>query len=105
MRNYKQYAERLKVGLLPYRQEISHDGSPLKLYEYLRYCKPVLTSIDYELTDQRYIINYRKVDVTDAALTRLINLSGEEGIALLLSDDDFFGKPLKEIVVTMIDEV
>jgi hypothetical protein len=94
-----------KVGLLPYRQEISHDGSPLKLYEYLRYCKPVLTSIDYELTDQRYITNYRKVEVTNAALIQMINLSGEEGIAHLLTDDDYFRKPLREIVSAVIDEV
>ena len=97
--------ETFKVGLLPYRHEISHDGSPLKLYEYLRYCKPVLTSIDYELTDQRYIINYRKVAVTNAALTDMINLSGDEGIAHLITDDDYFGKPLREIVTAVIDEV
>ena len=96
--------ETFKVGLLPYRQEVSHDGSPLKLYEYLRYRKPVLTSIDYELTDDRYIINYRKKEVTDEVLTETIQLSGNKGIANLLSDDDYFSKPLGEIVVSMIDD-
>ena len=94
--------ETFKVGLLPYRQEIYHDGSPLKLYEYLRYCKPVLTSIDYELTDERFIVNYRKKEVTDETLIRVIQLSGNKDIAELLSDDDYFSKPLREIVVSLI---
>ena len=94
--------ETFKVGLLPYRQEIYHDGSPLKLYEYLRYCKPVLTSIDYELTDERFIVNYRKKEVTDETLIQVIQLSGNKGIAELLSDDDYFSKPLREIVVSLI---
>ena len=97
--------ETFKVGLLPYRQEISHDGSPLKLYEYLRYCKPVLTSIDYELTDEKYIVNYRKRTLTDDALKQIIGLSGSEDVAHLLSDDDYFGKPLREIVSSLIGSV
>jgi hypothetical protein len=90
-----------KVGLLPYRQEKSHDGSPLKLYEYLRYCRPVLTSIDYELINEKYIINYRNSELNEDTLSQLIEFSGNEEIAGLLSEEDYFKKPLKEII-TMV---
>ncbi|HAT7502873.1 glycosyl transferase [Citrobacter braakii] len=46
-----------KVGLLPYILQKSHDESPLKIYEYLKYNRPCLTSIDYEV-NSKYIINY-----------------------------------------------
>jgi hypothetical protein len=93
-----------KVGLLPYRQEKSHDGSPLKLYEYLRYCRPVLTSIDYELTNEKYIINYRNSELNEDTLSQLIQYSGNEDIAGLLSEEDYFKKPLKEIISTVISK-
>jgi hypothetical protein len=41
-----------RVGLLPYRFDKSHDGSPLKLYEYLNYGKPVISSTDYEIQSE-----------------------------------------------------
>jgi hypothetical protein len=103
-RQLSKICETFKVGLLPYRQEVSHDGSPLKLYEYLRYRKPVLTSIDYELTDEKYIVNYRNGALTDDALEQMIRLSGNEDVAHLLSDDDYFGKPLREIVSSLIGQ-
>lgn len=93
-----------KVGLLPYRQEKSHDGSPLKLYEYLRYCRPVLTSIDYELTNEKYIINYRNSELNEDTLSQLIQYSGNEDIAGLLSEEDYFKKPLKEIISKVISK-
>ena len=96
--------ETFKVGLLPYRQEKSHDGSPLKLYEYLRYCRPVLTSIDYELTNEKYIINYRNSELNEDTLSQLIQYSGNEDIAGLLSEEDYFKKPLKEIISKVISK-
>ena len=103
-RQLSKICETFKVGLLPYRQEVSHDGSPLKLYEYLRYRKPVLTSIDYELMDEKYIVNYRNRALTDESLEQMIRLSGNEDVAHLLSDDDYFGKPLREIVSSLIGQ-
>ena len=96
--------ETFKVGLLPYRQEKSHDGSPLKLYEYLRYCRPVLTSIDYELTNEKYIINYRNSELNEKTLSQLIQYSGNADIASLLSDEDYFKKPLREIITMVISK-
>ncbi len=40
--------EKFKFGIIPYKEEKSHDGSPLKLYQYLFYNKPVLSSMDFE---------------------------------------------------------
>ena len=91
-----------KVGLLPYLKEKSHDGSPLKLYEYLRYLRPVLTSIDYELTSDKYIINYRNSNLDDKTLSRIIELSGDLEIAELLSEEDFFKKAIAEIIDSIV---
>ena len=44
-----------KIGLLPYRQDKSHDGSPIKLYDYLDYGKPVVTTMHFEI-DNRFIL-------------------------------------------------
>ena len=91
-----------KVGLLPYLKEKSHDGSPLKLYEYLRYLRPVLTSIDYELTSDKYIINYRNSNLDDKTLSQIIELSGDIEIAELLSEQDFFKKAIAEIIDSIV---
>ena len=39
--------ERFSIGVIPYRKDRSHDGSPIKLYQFLAYGKPVLTSQRY----------------------------------------------------------
>ncbi|MCH4880457.1 glycosyltransferase [Pseudomonas sp. TMW22090] len=54
-------ASQFEVGIIPYRKDKSHDGSPLKLYEYMWFGKPVLTSIDYEYS-ANFIINYNKLE-------------------------------------------
>jgi len=43
-----------KVGLLPYKPELLHDESPLKMYEYFKYNKPCLASVQYELESKYY---------------------------------------------------
>jgi len=37
-----------KVGLIPYKNELLHDESPLKLYQYLLASKPVLSSYSFD---------------------------------------------------------
>lgn len=66
-----------EVGMIPYREDKSHDGSPLKLYEYMWFGKPIVTSMDYEIT-RDFIINYNAVD-SDELLAR---------ISVVLSDID-----------------
>lgn len=38
-----------KVGVIPYNVNLSHDESPLKLYQYMLYGKPIFSSIHYEV--------------------------------------------------------
>lgn len=41
-----------KVGLIPYLKSKLHDESPLKLYQYLSRGRPVLCSVQYEVTSE-----------------------------------------------------
>lgn len=38
---------KFKIGLVPYKISFSHDESPLKIYQYLNFGKPVISTIDY----------------------------------------------------------
>jgi hypothetical protein len=96
--NLPKICRSFKVGLLPYREDRSHDGSPLKLYEYLRYLRPVISSIDYEITDEKKKKNYQLNELTDKDFNKLLDLSGSEEIGLLLKEDDFLITPLSQIV-------
>ncbi len=49
-----------KVGIIPYNIDMLHDESPLKLYQYLKYGHPVMTSTDFEIVDD-CIVNYNKL--------------------------------------------
>lgn len=60
-RDTAKLASKFEVGIIPYRKDKSHDGSPLKLYEYMWFGKPTLTSIDYEYGAD-FVINYNKLD-------------------------------------------
>lgn len=66
-----------KVGLLPYLLDKSHDGSPLKLYEYIKYNIPCLTSIDYELSGFDFIVNYNSENHLDEKIINLLNYKGD----------------------------
>jgi hypothetical protein len=67
---------KFQVGLLPYLSEKSHDGSPLKLYEYMKYNVPCLTSMDYEIQDRRFIRNYNKTTDLKSDIDDMIRISG-----------------------------
>jgi hypothetical protein len=94
-----------RVGLLPYLKERSHDGSPLKLYEYLRYRRPVITSMDYELTSAEFILNYKKNGLNSGALQRLLDLAGNERLDSLLKGEDYFEAPLRRIIDGIVEEI
>lgn len=74
------------IGLLPYLKEKSHDGSPLKLYEYFKFDKPCITSIDYEYTNE-YVVNYNSVDNINLEIKRLKENVGNCLISSSLSDE------------------
>ena len=76
-----------KVGLLPYLSEKSHDGSPLKLYEYMKYNIPCLTSIDYEIEDGRFIRNYNKTNDLHLDIRELLAISGNDLISDAIKEE------------------
>lgn len=89
-----------KVGLLPYILSKSHDGSPLKLYEYIRYLKPVITSQDFEIKSDKYIYNYNSRSYTNANhfLNDIISKEGDPEILKLLSNDDLLITSISDCV-------
>lgn len=54
-------AASFRVGLIPYLADKRHDESPLKLYQYLAWGRPVMTSAEFEITNQ-YISDYSGLD-------------------------------------------
>ncbi|MCD6393398.1 MAG: hypothetical protein J7M40_07815 [Planctomycetes bacterium] len=69
-----------KAGLLPYRQDKSHDGSPIKLYDYLDYGKPVVSTMRFEI-DNRFIIycNPQKPQKVLGEVPKLLEALSREG--------------------------
>lgn len=76
-----------KVGLLPYLAEKSHDGSPLKLYEYMKFNIPCLTSIDYEITAHKFIRNYNTTSCLAIDIEEMLAVSGNELISESIKDE------------------
>lgn len=74
-----------RVGLLPYRIEKSHDGSPLKLYEYLRYGRPCLTSMDFEIMNEN-IVNYNNCIDIDKKIGILFQKKKADVIATIKNE-------------------
>lgn len=98
--NYSEIASRIsqfKVGLLPYLLEKEHDGSPLKMYEYLKFNRPCLTSIDYEV-DSRYVVNYKKSNDLDASLALLLGYSCNSEISKSIEENMFLSYKVSTFV-------
>lgn len=91
-----------KVGLLPYLAEKSHDGSPLKLYEYMKYNIPCLTSIDYEITDNRFIRNYNATENLHIDIQEMLDVSGNELISLTIQDEWKLDYILQQVITLLI---
>lgn len=56
-----------KVGLVPYIRSKLHDESPLKLYQYLSWGKPVISSIEYEVSSP-FIHVYDDINSADLGI-------------------------------------
>lgn len=91
-----------KVGLLPYLAEKSHDGSPLKLYEYLRHGRPILTSLDYEITHENFIINYGNLGLGSEVLSKILSYSGSPFICDLLTEQDYLDFSLRQVLELIV---
>lgn len=77
--NIGRIMSRFSVGLLPYKADKTHDESPLKLYEYFKYGKPCLASLDYEVSSV-YYFNYNKHDCNELknAIKKYLAVSGKD---------------------------
>lgn len=103
--NYKDIPNILdtfSVGLLPYLKSKSHDGSPLKLYEYIKKNLPCITSIDYEVVHDEYIFNYNRKVLDENEIIRLLNCSGDERISDMINDEWLLSKCIDDILIEII---
>jgi glycosyltransferase involved in cell wall biosynthesis len=92
-----------KVGLLPYLFEKSHDGSPLKLYEYMKYNIPCLTSIDYEIEDDRFIRNYNKTNDLHLDIRDMLAISGNDLISDAIKEEWKLEKSMADAIKQIRD--
>ncbi|POT59584.1 hypothetical protein C3432_02350 [Citrobacter amalonaticus] len=93
-----------KIGLLPYLAERSHDGSPLKMYEYIKNDKPCLTSIDYEFSCE-YVVNYNSTNDLNENIKRLIECSGNSNIHETLPVDSFLKHKISSVFDLFIKRI
>jgi len=94
-----------KVGLIPYLQEKSHDGSPLKLYEYLHFNKPIVSSINYEINND-YIINYNETSYKNIIQWVNEKLCMEDNIiSQSLHEDDYLESKINGIIKLIQDKI
>lgn len=66
-----------KIGILPYLIYKSHDESPLKLYEYMNYGKPVIATQQYEKCNE-YIYLYNGNESLKLFVERMLNKINED---------------------------
>lgn len=92
-----------QIGLLPYLLEKSHDGSPLKLYEYFKNDTPCITSIDYEYSS-KFIINYNVSKNIDSDIKYLDGVSGDNCISNSIPDEVYLSKRLNSTMEILVDE-
>lgn len=92
-----------KVGLIPYLREKLHDESPLKLYQYLRYGHPVLSSVQYEMYGP-YIKCYSDMSIldvfaeSDSLLRDFDSRKFRETIASSIGPEHFWVSKLRKLL-------
>lgn len=92
-----------KIGLLPYLLEKSHDGSPLKLYEYFKNNTPCITSIDYEYSS-KYIVNYKTTKNLKSDIEVLMSFNGTEDISNSIPSEFYLGCRINNSIERFIRE-
>lgn len=87
-----------KIGLIPYIKEKSHDESPLKIYEYLKYNKPCLASISYEVNSP-YVVNYNeKKDSLYEVISKFLTESGNDKICNSIQESWYLESKLDTVL-------
>lgn len=90
-----------KIGLLPYLHAKSHDGSPLKLYEYLKFNKPCLTSMNYEVQN-KFVVNYNQENISKVEIEKLMLLSSSSEISQSILKSDYLSYKINSILPNII---
>ncbi|MDL2192666.1 hypothetical protein QQF40_14880 [Cobetia sp. LC6] len=90
-----------RVGLVPYILQKSHDESPLKIYEYLKNNKPCLSSLDFEFSDNKYVVNYNSNNFDYTRINCLLSKSGSPEIFSSLDKEHF----LKSSLIKIVNEI
>ncbi|NUA29699.1 hypothetical protein [Cupriavidus basilensis] len=99
-----------KVGLIPYIREKLHDESPLKLYQYLAFDRPVLSSAQFEIKSE-YVYVYEggadsEIEGACEALIEMYNLNGSKGqISKVINDTDFWEYKINSLLDRIIDKI
>lgn len=91
--------DRFSVGLLPYRENLTHDESPLKLYEYFKHGKPCLASLDYEVAS-KYYLNYNSCDEVQLKdiISRFFEISGSDTVKKEIDSSWFLENRISEFL-------
>jgi len=87
-----------KVGLIPYLEDKSHDESPLKLYEYMKFNRPCITSTDFEITEVDFLVNYNNCRFLLQEVDRLIDMSGSDKISSSMNQDWYLSNAIESIL-------
>lgn len=68
-----------KFGIVPYRHELSHDESPLKIYKYLNAGKPIISTIRYEVENEYiFYVNESNISEMSIFINSLSNIPHEK---------------------------
>lgn len=109
-----QIMNRFEVGLIPYRNSKSHDGSPIKLYQYFNYGRPVICTQHYEdrLTQNHYVCSVEPKEIETAYLffKRMRLLQQADPMNFLKDiqsqiDDSILWGPKMDMILSRLDSL
>ncbi|HHG3265197.1 TPA: hypothetical protein ACPVX8_002914 [Vibrio parahaemolyticus] len=93
---------KFRVGLIPYLKDRLHDESPLKMYEYFKYLKPCVASINFEInSDYYYNYNDFTLDNMEDMLSEAIEKSGDISIRKEIKEDWYLSVKVKNTLSLM----
>jgi hypothetical protein len=93
-----------RVGLIPYKKDKLHDGSPLKLYQYLAYGHPVISSVLFDDNPLEFVVIYEGIPIPELMsqaeqLLASYDVSSHRAqIAAQISDDDFWDAKIDRLL-------
>lgn len=99
----RQLIHTFKVGLIPYREDRSHDGSPLKLYEYLDCNRACVTCMDYEVTNEFVLCINSGLHAHVDKINALFSATGDPRIRRSLPKGCSVGERVQSAINGLVD--